>query len=139
MLKKKTKLLIVNCLCSCAAISHKSDLENGTSKTDFNQLNLNTSNDSYELVYANLDFQPREQPNEQLFQGNNLNLQQQQQLLQQQKPIPQAKPNQMKFELPTANKRVPPQVRPKPQIRPQPRQTNGSTEYAKLTFNKADL
>lgn len=119
------------------AISHKGDLENGGSKTDFNQLNLNTSNDSYELVYANLDFPPREQTNEQLLQSNNLNLQQQQLL--QQKPVGQTKPMQMKFDLPTANKRVPPQVRPKPQIRPQPRQTNGSTEYAKLTFNKADL
>lgn len=122
------------------AISHKGDLENGTSKTDFNQ--LNTSNDSYELVYANLDFPPREQQNEQLFQSNNLNinLQQQQQLLQQQpKPIPQMKPNQMKFVLPEGKRQAPP-VKPKPQIRPQPRQTNGgSTEYAKLTFNKADL
>lgn len=92
------------------------------------------------MVYANLDFPPREQQNEQLFQTN-INLQQQQQLLQQQsKPIPAVKPNQMKFNLPET-KRQPPQVKPKPQIRTQhtPRQTNGTTEYAKLTFNKADL
>ena len=69
----------------------------------------------------------------------NINLQQQQQLLAQQKPIPQQmKPNQLKFVMPEA-KRQPPQVKPKPQIRPQPRQTNGSTEYAKLTFKKAEL
>lgn len=90
-------------------------------------------------MYANLDFPQRDQPTEQLFSSNNLNMQQQQQLLQQ-KPIPQPKPNSLKFDLQNANKRMPPQVRPKPQIRPQPRQTNGQTEYAKLTFNnKADL
>jgi len=117
-------------------ISHKGDLENGTSKTDFNQLNLNTSNDSYELVYANLDFQPREtQATEQLYPQNqmSLNLQQQQQLIQQ----PQIKNNHMKLVLPE-NKKQPPAIKPKPQLRPTPRQTNG-TEYAKLTFNKADL
>lgn len=97
------------------------------------------------MVYANLDFPPREaQPTEQLFQPNqmSLNLQQQQQLLQQtNKPIPQIKPNQMKLGLPEG-KRQPPAVKPKPRGINQhlPRQTNGSsTEYAKLTFNKADL
>ena len=141
-----------------AVMPHKSDLENGKS-AETNRLNMAPGNESYELVYANLDFtnpdSASKPPTSQVYQATphqqlSMHMQAPMGSMQQIAPIAtqasqQFHPNMAASMNPlqVPPKKQPPATRPKPAFtRPLGSNATNSNgiEYAKLQFaTKADL